>query len=151
MSRRGFSWHSLSPRPVLRWGSSLQITQFRASSRRGGLLLCDYAWDELNPSQPKERRALQVHTAVISRLSGKFYHLQSKSFQVLLNFLDLNLPSLNLEEGCEAWVSLDEVRQSAGSLIGELSNKTKTLYRDAQVPFDYLLFSIDRNSSKYTI
>ena len=46
-------------------------TQFDAPLRRGGLLLCHYAWGKLNPSQPKERRSLQLHTADIARLSSK--------------------------------------------------------------------------------
>ena len=64
------------------------------------------------------------------------------SFQVSLNFLDLNLPSLNPEEGCEAWVSLDEDCQSAGSLIGELSNKAKNVSKNAAAQFDRLLIQI---------
>ena len=53
----------------------------------------------------------------------RFTNLQSSTFQVLLNFLGMNLPSLNPEEGCEAWVSLGEDHQSVGSLIGELEDK----------------------------
>ena len=53
----------------------------------------------------------------------RFTNHQSSTFQVLLNFLGMNLPSLNPEEGCEAWVSLGEDHQSVGSLIGELEDK----------------------------
>ena len=49
-----------------------------------------------------------------------FPRLQNSSVQVSLNFLNLNLPSLNPEDGCGAWVSLEDDRQSAGSLIGNL-------------------------------
>ena len=95
---------------------------------------------------------MQIHTAVVARLSGEFHHLQSKAVQVSLNFLELNLPFLNPEEGCEAWVSLDEDRQSAGSLIGELSKKAKNQSTDAKAQFDRFLIQMrDATSSPIPI